>query len=88
MSNPDPIITVLQRPLRAAAVFLGHLVLGFLVMVGVWLTEKGFGVLWHQSEPLFFGWCPVKWFFDAGEAGIMIVFVIFGIYEAWHQLGR
>ena len=79
----------MRRPLFAAGVFLGHLALGFVVMVGVWLTEKGFALLWEEGrEPKFFDWCPVKWLFDAGEAGIMIVFVVFGIYEAYRQLKR
>jgi len=88
VTDADPLNTVLTRPLRAAAVFSGHLGLGFVVMVGVWLTERGFGLLWHEHEPKFFDWCPVKWFFDAGEAGIMFVFVVFGIYEAYLQLKR
>lgn len=89
MSSPEPYSTVMIRPLRAAGVFLAHLGLGFVVMVGVWLTEKLFGYLWASGpDPRFFDWCPVRWLFDAGEAGILVVFVVFGIYEAYCQLKR
>ena len=46
-------------------------------MVGVWLTEKGFGLLFQEQDPKFFDLCPVRWFFDAGEVGVLIVFVVF-----------
>jgi hypothetical protein len=87
MLSAEPFGTVMLRPLRAAGVFLAHLGLGFVVMVGVWLTEKAFRYLWAPGhDPKFFDWCPVRWLFDAGEAGILVVFIIFGVYEAYRQL--
>jgi hypothetical protein len=56
-----------MRPVRAAAAFLGHVFLGFLVMVAIWATEQGFKVLFHDESPKFFDICPVKYFFDAGK---------------------
>jgi hypothetical protein len=56
-------------------------------MCGIWLTEQVFHWFFPE-EPKFFGWIPVKWFFDASEAGILMTFVIWGIYDAWRELMR
>lgn len=86
MPAPEPIGTVLWRALCAAGVVAAHVFLGFVVMSGVWLTEKGIGLFFREPDPKFFGSVPIRWLFDAGEAGILIVFVAFGIYEAFKQL--
>jgi hypothetical protein len=57
-------------------------------MGGFWLVEQVFHLFFQTREPTFFGWIPVKWFFDAGEAGILLTFVIWGIYDAWRELMR
>ena len=75
-------------PVRAACTFLGHIGLALVCLVGIWVLEHVSGWLFEGYEPAFFGWIPVKWFFDAGEAGILAMFVIRGIYDAWRQLMR
>jgi hypothetical protein len=57
-------------------------------MGAVWGTEQGFHRLFQDHEPKFFDLFPVKWFFDAGESGVMVVFVIFGMIDAVRQLRR
>ena len=74
-------------PVRAARSFLGHIGLALVCMCGIWLTEQVFHWFFPE-EPKFFGWIPVKWFFDASEAGILMTFVIWGIYDAWRELMR
>jgi hypothetical protein len=37
---------------------------------------------------LFFDWVPIRWFFDASEALILVVFVVFGTLEAIEMLRR
>jgi hypothetical protein len=76
------------RPVRAAFSFLGHVVLALVCMAGIWVVEYVFGWLFQGHEPKFFGWIPVKWFFDAGDFGILGTFVIVGIYDAWRELMR
>jgi hypothetical protein len=77
---------VVSRAARAAVAFLAHLFLAALAMIGVWGTEQAFHALFKDGNPKFFDYIPVKWFFDAGEVGILIVFVIFGTIEAIAQL--
>jgi hypothetical protein len=75
-------------PVRAARTFLGHIGLMLVCMGGIWLAEQIFHAFFSGQEPKFFALIPVKWFFDAGEVGILVVFVIAGIYDAWRQLMR
>jgi hypothetical protein len=75
-------------PVRAACTFLGHVGLALVCMFGIWVLERVSGLLFQGHEPKFFEWVPIKWFFDAGEAGILLMFVIRGIYDAWGELTR
>jgi hypothetical protein len=86
MLERESISTALKRPVRAAGVFIAHLSLGTIVLTGIWLTERQFHFLWDTTKPLFFDWVPVKWLFDAADCGVMVVFTVFGIYEAARQL--
>jgi hypothetical protein len=88
MSRRQPMKNTLQRPLRAAIAFLGHLFLGSLVLIGIWLTEMLFELLWHGHEPTFFGWLPVRWIFDGSDLAVMLVFGFWGIVEANDQMRR
>jgi hypothetical protein len=73
-------------PVRAARVFLGHIGLALVCVAGIWVVEWAIG---RGNDPKFFDhWIPVKWFFDAGEAGMLATFVISGIYEALRELVR
>lgn len=51
------------------------------VLVCIRLADLGFSHLF-TGEPMFFGRVPVRFFFDAGEAGVMLVFVVASIIEA------
>jgi hypothetical protein len=64
------------------------LILGAVVTLGIWATERLFYWLWAEQTPRFFDWIPVKWLFDASEFGVMIVFVVFGILEAYQKMKR
>jgi hypothetical protein len=75
-------------PVRAARSFLGHIGLALVCLAGIWVLEQASGWLFQGHEPKFFEWIPIKWFFDAGEAGILLMFVARGIYDAWRELIR
>jgi len=76
-------------PVRAARIFLGHIALAFVCMVGIWALEHASIWLFQGQEPNFFGGIPgiggipLKWFFDAGEATMLAIFTVSGIYEAY-----
>jgi hypothetical protein len=61
---------------------------GAVVAVGIRGTEWLFQLLWPGENPLFFDLVPIRWFFDASEALILIVFVVFGTWEAIEMLRR
>jgi hypothetical protein len=56
-----------------------------MALTAVWVAEKVYEHLF-ENEPKFFEVLPVRWIFDAGESGILAVFVIFGVYETIVQL--
>jgi hypothetical protein len=41
-------------PVRAARSFLGHIGLGAVCMVGIWLSEQAFLLFFQPREPTFF----------------------------------
>src|SRR5205807_2321753 len=65
VADREHIKTALTRPARAAAVFIGHLLLGSVVIGGIWLTHWLFLALWGEKDPKFFDWIPIRWVFDA-----------------------
>ncbi len=72
-------------PVRAARTFLA---LALVCLAGIWALEHASGWMFQNQEPKFFGWVPVKWFFDAGEASMLVIFTISGIYDAYRELRR
>lgn len=88
MSDREHLKTALKRPLRGAVVIGGHLLLGAIVSIGIWLTHFLFIWLWGEQDPKFFDWIPIRWFFDASELVVMIVFIVSGAIEAYHKLRR
>jgi hypothetical protein len=74
-------------PVRAAGSFLGHIGLALVCVAGIWLFGQAFHRLFPE-DPKFFGWIPIKWFFDAGEAGILATLTVAGIYDVWQKLMR
>ncbi len=78
----------LSRAVRAAVVFLGHLALMLIVLLGLRGTQWVFACFWHNANPMFFDRIPVKWFFDACDIGVLTVFALRGIVDAYNQMTR
>ena len=71
------------RPaIHAAVVFLCHTALAMVSAVGL----RGFQYLWDrlfsETEPTVAGLFPMRYIFEIGEAGVLVVFVVFGTLEA------
>lgn len=77
---------ILSRPFYAAIAFLGHVLLGVIVMVGIWATGLAFKMLFPEQEPMFFDRFPVKWMFDASKVAILLVFIVYGAIDAINRL--
>jgi hypothetical protein len=82
----DPVSHVLLRFLRPAQVLLSHLALAVLGLVGVWATERALERLFPDQQLMFFDLYPARWFFDASEAGILVVLLVFGVFETIREL--
>jgi len=78
----------LDRVVHIVAVLVGHLVITFAIVGAIWATHRIVAAVWHGQEPVFFGWVPLRWFFDASEAGVIAVFVISSIVDAIRALLR
>lgn len=67
------------RLLRAAAYLTSHTLVALLLVAAISLVERWI----HQlGDPTLFGKIPLRWFFDAMDVAILIVFITFGVIEA------
>jgi len=64
------------------------MVLMMVCMVGIWLSEQAFHLIFQNRQPKFLDWIPVRWFFDISEMAILVTFILQGIYDAWRELRR
>jgi hypothetical protein len=70
----------LQRARRALIEWLSHLI----VVAGLLLGFHGIEILLHalgSDDRLLFGQVPLKYVFDAGDAALIIGFLVYGIYS-------
>ena len=82
----ESLFTVGIRLLRAVAVFLLHVAISVPFMAGLWAHDWAYRIFFHESAPKLFDVLPVKWIFDAGMLGPLVVLLWFGIYEFVKQL--
>lgn len=82
----EPFFRVIERLLKATGLLVAHIAVGVVAMGAIWASEQAFTLIFHASDPKFFDICPVRWIFDAGEGGILLVLVILGIWEVIKQL--
>jgi hypothetical protein len=73
---------------REARTFLGHVVLTLVMLAGLWVLQYVFGRLFQEHEPQLFGWVPVRWFFDAADAGVLLRFAYRAIVDPWRKQRR
>jgi hypothetical protein len=85
---PEPILSVAMRSLRAAGLFLLDTAIGLVLMAGLRASQRWFNFVFGDDAPKFFDILPLKWIFEAGEFGVLVVFLSFGIYEVVAQLRR
>jgi hypothetical protein len=71
------------KPIRAAAFLITHTALAFLVIVGIYGVERFIAYLWQQRDPLLLDIVPLRYFFDAIDIGVLIVFGVRGIIAAY-----
>jgi TRAP-type C4-dicarboxylate transport system permease small subunit len=78
----------LERVIRTVAVLVGHLVIAAAIVGAIWATHRIVATVWSGEQPVFFGWVPLSWFFDASEVGVIAVFAISSIVDMIRALLR
>jgi hypothetical protein len=69
----------LIRLLRAAAYIASHTAVALILIGAITLVE---GWIHALGDPILFDRIPLRWFFDAMDAAILLVFLTFGTIEA------
>jgi hypothetical protein len=72
-----------RRASRAAIALVCHTALAALVVVAIKLLEWLLHFLWGATDPLLFDRFPIRYLFDAMDGGVILVFVCYGIIEAF-----
>jgi hypothetical protein len=60
-----------------------HTALACLVILRVFGVERLIAYLWKESAPLLVGLIPLRYFFDAIDIGVIVIFGVRGILAAY-----
>jgi hypothetical protein len=66
----------LRSTYRAIAVVLGHTFLACISVGMILMVEALIRFLWADSDPMFFGRIPLKWFFDVSILSVGIYYIL------------
>jgi hypothetical protein len=86
MHEQEPIWGPILRAGRAAIAFLGHFIIGMVLIVGIWATERMILWLWEGRDPQLYGRIPLKYLFDTLDLAVFSVFIVWGTIEAHRKL--
>jgi hypothetical protein len=78
----------LKWPARAALVLLGHVGLAALILTGIWALDRYTRLLYGDEVPLLYERVPLRWAFDTMDAGVLAVFLVYGLVEAIRELRK
>jgi hypothetical protein len=79
----------LYWPTRAALVLLGHVLLSGILVTCIWGTARYVHWLYEpHGVPKLYGWIPLEWAFDTMDAGVLVLFLVWGLIEANRALQR
>jgi hypothetical protein len=63
-----------------------HLLVGVGFICGVWIVDFVIHTLWPGTEPLLFGKVPLRMIIETADGGILIIFLLFGLYRVARTL--
>jgi hypothetical protein len=76
---PEPfwsyVRSLLRRTLRSAVFFVFDTALAAVIITCIWALSRLFLTLWAPEDPLLFDRLPLRYFFHAGDAGVIGVYV-------------
>ena len=70
------------QPVRAATFLITHAALALLFIVVIYVVQRFIAYLWGKPDPLLLDVVPLRYFFDAIDIGVLIMFGWRGIIAA------
>ena len=67
------------RALRAGIYLATHVLVAAILIGAIYVVQW---LLGYAGDPKLFDWIPIRYIFDAMDAGILITFIVFGTIEA------
>ena len=67
------------KALRAGAYVAAHLLVAAALIGAIYAIQL---LLRYIGDPKLFDWIPIRYIFDAMDAGILVAFIVFGIVDA------
>jgi hypothetical protein len=83
--SSDPVASMkhgLSGAVQAAILLIAHFGVAAVVILTIYAGETLFHTLWHSTEPTLFDHVPVRYMFDAIDAGVITTFGFWGILHA------
>jgi hypothetical protein len=75
-------IPIIQRAIRAAAIFLSHAFLACVLVFGFWLVDLFIRLLSGSQEIMIYGVLPLRYLFQTVDLAMIALFGAFGVIEA------
>jgi hypothetical protein len=80
--QPQSLRAPLLAAFRAAVIFVCHMALAALIIICIWAFWRLFHFLWGAEDPRLFDVFPLRYLFDAADAGVVLVFAWYGVTSA------
>jgi hypothetical protein len=80
-AGPEPppfrsfVPSLLLKTLRSSLFFIADTARAAVIIFCIWAFSQVFHALWGPEDPLLFDRFPLRYLFDAGDLGVIIVYV-------------
>lgn len=83
-----PYFAPLKWPFRAMIILLGHALLAAVLITAIWGLERYTKWLYGEMLPDLYGRMPLSYLFDTMDAGVLVLFIAWGLWEAFRELKK
>ena len=81
--TPQSFWETILKAVRAATFLVTHAALALLFIVIIYGIQRFIAYLWGTHDPLLLDVMPLRYFFDAIDIGVLIMFGVRGMMAAW-----
>jgi len=67
------------KAVRAGTYLAAHVIVASVPIGAIYVVQR---LLTYIGDPKLFDWVPIRYIFDAMDAGILVAFIVFGTIEA------